>query len=181
VGLKWIGSERKVEWKIYTEEAKDGLVAPLELSDGVMEQVEAMAKELRKISGGIWALMSMPNALPMEIALIALLLFKLRVYSTSLCHYYHRPITLSMFQLFHQSTLHHMVSINTLQLPIKKFFVHKIGAPTHTQYSLTQPQLSGVQSQQLFSTSISFPKLIFTSIAHIKSHGTHLRQYFSHH
>jgi hypothetical protein len=26
------------------------------LSDGVMEQVEAMAKELRNISGGIWAL-----------------------------------------------------------------------------------------------------------------------------
>jgi hypothetical protein len=74
----------------------------------------------------------MPDALPMEITLIALFLFKLQVYSTSLHDYYHRPITLSMFQLFHQSTLHHMVSINTLQLPIKKFFVHKIGA-LHTQ------------------------------------------------
>jgi hypothetical protein len=60
------------------------------------------------------AVMSMPDALSMEIALIALLLFKLQVYSTSLHHYYHRPITLSMFQLSHQSTLHHMVLINTL-------------------------------------------------------------------
>jgi hypothetical protein len=51
----------------------------------------------------------------------------------------------------------------------------------HTQYSLTQPQLPGVQLQQLFSTSISFPELIFTSIARIKSHGTHLQQYCSHH
>jgi hypothetical protein len=46
-------------------------------------------------------LMSMPDALPMEIALIALLLFKFQAYSTSLYHYYHRPITLSMFRLLH--------------------------------------------------------------------------------
>jgi hypothetical protein len=39
----------------------------------------------------------MPDALPTEIALIALLLFKFQVYSTSLRHYYHRPITLSTF------------------------------------------------------------------------------------
>jgi hypothetical protein len=32
---------------------EEGLVALLKLSDGVMEQVKAMAKELRKISGGI--------------------------------------------------------------------------------------------------------------------------------
>jgi hypothetical protein len=42
-------------------------------------------------------LMSTPDALPTEIALIALLLFKFQVYSTSLCHYYHRPVTLSTF------------------------------------------------------------------------------------
>jgi hypothetical protein len=60
---------------------------------------------------------SMPDALSMEIALIALLLFKLQVYSTSLHHYYNRPITLSTFQLLYQSTIHHMASINTLQLP----------------------------------------------------------------
>jgi hypothetical protein len=59
-------------------------------------------------------------------------------------------------------------------------FVHKIGT-LHTQYSLTQPQLPGVQLQQLPSISISFPELIFSSIAHIKSHGTHLRQFSGHH
>jgi hypothetical protein len=35
---------------------EEGSVASLELSDGVMEQVEVMAKELRKISRGIKAL-----------------------------------------------------------------------------------------------------------------------------
>jgi hypothetical protein len=80
--------------------------------------------------------MSTPDALPTEIALIALLLFKLQVYLSSLHHYYHRLITLSMFQLSHQSTLHHMVSINTLRLPTKKFFAHKIGAlHTHSTAS----------------------------------------------
>jgi hypothetical protein len=39
-----------------SEGLEEGSVAPLEFSDGVMEQVEAMAKELRSISGGIWAL-----------------------------------------------------------------------------------------------------------------------------
>jgi hypothetical protein len=48
--------------------------------------------------------MSTPDALPTEIALIALLLFKFQVYSTSLRHYYHRPITLSTFRLLYQST-----------------------------------------------------------------------------
>jgi hypothetical protein len=56
----------------------------------------------------------MPDTLPTEIALIALLLFKLQVHLTSLHHYYHRPITLSTFRLLHQSNLHHMVLINTL-------------------------------------------------------------------
>jgi hypothetical protein len=80
--------------------------------------------------------MSISDALSTEIALIALLLFKLQVYSTSFCHYYHRLITLSMFQLLHQSTLHHMVSINILQLPIKKFFLSTRLAPyTHSTAS----------------------------------------------
>jgi hypothetical protein len=39
-----------------TEDVEEGLMAPMELSDKVMEQIEAMAKELRKISGAIWAL-----------------------------------------------------------------------------------------------------------------------------
>jgi hypothetical protein len=37
-------------------------------------------------------MMSTPDALPTEIALIALLLFKFQVYSTFLRHYYHRPV-----------------------------------------------------------------------------------------
>jgi hypothetical protein len=103
--------------------------------------------------------MSTPNALPMEITLIALLLFRLQVYSTSLCHYYHRPITLSTFQLSHQSTLYHMVLINTLQLPIKKFFVHKIGAlHTHStaSHSLSYPEFNCNSFFQLLSV---FPSL----------------------
>jgi hypothetical protein len=46
------GSQRLV-----SEGREGNLVAPMmELSDGFMEQVEAIAKELRSISGGIWAL-----------------------------------------------------------------------------------------------------------------------------
>jgi hypothetical protein len=56
VGLKRKDAERKVEQRVAMEDMEEGLVAPLKLSDGVMEQVEAMAKELRKISGGIWVL-----------------------------------------------------------------------------------------------------------------------------
>jgi hypothetical protein len=57
VGLKWKLSEKKEGKKrMMSEGLEEGSVAPLELSDGVMEQVEAMAKELRRISGGIWAL-----------------------------------------------------------------------------------------------------------------------------
>jgi hypothetical protein len=125
--------------------------------------------------------MSTPDALPTEITLIALPLFKFQVYSTSLHHYYHRLITLSTFQLLYQPTIDHMASINALSLPLKKFFCPQDWRLTHTQYSLTQPQLPRVQSQHLPSTSISFPELIFTSITHIKSHGTHLQQYCGHH
>jgi hypothetical protein len=94
----------------------------------------------------------------MEITLIALLLFKLQVYSTFLHHYYHRSITLSMFQLSHQSTPHHMVSINTLLLPIKKFFVHKIGAlHTHStaSHSLSYPEFNCNSFFQLLSVFLS--------------------------
>jgi hypothetical protein len=57
VGLKQKLSEKKEGIKrMMSEGLEEGSVAPLELSDGVMEQVEAMAKELRRISGGIWAL-----------------------------------------------------------------------------------------------------------------------------
>jgi hypothetical protein len=54
VGLKQKISEKKEGKKrMMSEGLEEGSVAPLELSDGVMEQVKAMAKELRKISGGL--------------------------------------------------------------------------------------------------------------------------------
>jgi hypothetical protein len=57
VGLKQKTLEKKEGKKrLISEGLEEGSVAPLEFSDGVMEQVEAMAKELRNISGGIWAL-----------------------------------------------------------------------------------------------------------------------------
>jgi hypothetical protein len=57
VGLRRKVSEKKEGKKrMVSEGLEEGSVAPLELSDRVMEQVEAMAKELRNISGGIWAL-----------------------------------------------------------------------------------------------------------------------------
>jgi hypothetical protein len=57
VGLRWKTSEKKEGKKrMVSEGLEEGSAAPLELSDGVMEQVEAMAKELRNISGGILAL-----------------------------------------------------------------------------------------------------------------------------
>jgi hypothetical protein len=127
------------------------------------------------------AVMSTPDTLPMEMALIVLPLFKFQVYSTPLHHYYHRPITLSTFQLPYQPTIDHMALINTLRLPLKKFFCPQDWCLTHTQYSLTQPQLPRVQLQHLPSTSISFPELIFAPIVCIKSHGTHLQQYCGHH
>jgi hypothetical protein len=96
--------------------------------------------------------MSTPDALPMEIALIALLLFKLQVYLTFLHHYYHRPITLSTFQLLHQSTLHHMASINALQLPIKKFFCPQDWRPTHT----VQPHTASAIRSSIATTSFNF-------------------------
>jgi hypothetical protein len=49
--------KKEGKWKIVSEGGEENLAAPMmELSDGFMEQVEAIAKELRNISGGIWAL-----------------------------------------------------------------------------------------------------------------------------
>jgi hypothetical protein len=55
VGLKRKGSEKRAERRI-TEDVDEGPIVLLKLSDGVMEQVEVTAKELRRISRGIWAL-----------------------------------------------------------------------------------------------------------------------------
>jgi hypothetical protein len=49
--------------RMLSEGLQEGSVALLELSDGVMEQVEAMAKELRRISGGIEALVEVVGRL----------------------------------------------------------------------------------------------------------------------
>jgi hypothetical protein len=49
--------------RLLSEGLEEGLVAPLELSDRVMEQVEAMAKELRRIGGGIKALVEVVGRL----------------------------------------------------------------------------------------------------------------------
>jgi hypothetical protein len=58
VGLRRKASEKKEGKKrMVSEGLEEGSVAPMmKLSDGFMEQVEAMAKELRKISGGLLAL-----------------------------------------------------------------------------------------------------------------------------
>jgi hypothetical protein len=57
VGLKRKISEKKEGKKrLMSEGLEEGSAAPLEFSDRVMEQVKAMAKELRNISGGLLAL-----------------------------------------------------------------------------------------------------------------------------
>jgi hypothetical protein len=64
VGLKRKMSEKKEgKRRLLLEGLEKGSVAPLELSDGVMEQVEAMAKELRRISGGIEVLVEVVGRL----------------------------------------------------------------------------------------------------------------------
>jgi hypothetical protein len=56
VGLKRKILEKEGKRRMMLEGVEKGSVVLLELSDGVMEQVEAMAKELRRISGEIQAL-----------------------------------------------------------------------------------------------------------------------------
>jgi hypothetical protein len=52
--LKRKAGEKRMEWRMALEGVEKELAAPLELFDTVMKQVEAMAKELKKISRGIW-------------------------------------------------------------------------------------------------------------------------------
>jgi hypothetical protein len=62
VGCSLVGFKRRVEKKegkrrLVSEGREENSAAPMmELLDGFMEQVEAIAKELRNISGGIWVL-----------------------------------------------------------------------------------------------------------------------------
>jgi hypothetical protein len=62
VGCSLVGVKRRVEkkegkWRLVSEGREKNSAAPMmELSDGFMEQVEAIAKELRNIGRGIWVL-----------------------------------------------------------------------------------------------------------------------------
>jgi hypothetical protein len=62
VGCSLVRMKRRTEkkegkWRLVLEEGEENLVASImELSDRFMEQMEAMAKELRRISRGIRAL-----------------------------------------------------------------------------------------------------------------------------
>jgi hypothetical protein len=62
VGCSLVGLKQKIlekkegKRRLLSEGLEEGSVASLEFSDGVMEQVEALAKELRRISGGLLAL-----------------------------------------------------------------------------------------------------------------------------
>jgi hypothetical protein len=128
--------------------------------------------------------MSTPDALPMEIALIALPLFEFQVYSTSLRHYYHRPITLSTFRLLHQSQLytpwHRSMPCDYL---LRSSFVHRISAlhmHSTASHSLSYPEFNCNIFPRLLSVSPSLFSLQ-SHASRLKSHGTHLRQYCSHH
>jgi hypothetical protein len=113
-------------------------------------------------------LMSMPDALPMEIALITLLLFKFQAYLTSFCHYCNRPITLSTFRLSHQSTIHHMALINALQLPQEVLLSTRLAPYTHSTASHSFSYLE-------FNCS-DFPRLLSVSLSlfSLQSHDSRI-------
>jgi hypothetical protein len=55
--MKQKTDKKEGKQRLVLEGAEEDLVAPImELSDESMEQMEAMAKELRRIGGGTWAL-----------------------------------------------------------------------------------------------------------------------------
>jgi hypothetical protein len=57
ISMKWRAEKKEGKQRLVSEEEEENSAAPMmELSDGFMEQIEAMAKELRRISGGIQAL-----------------------------------------------------------------------------------------------------------------------------
>jgi hypothetical protein len=57
VGIKRRVEKKEGKQRIVSEGGEENLVVPMmELSDGFMEQVEAIVKELRNINGRIWAL-----------------------------------------------------------------------------------------------------------------------------
>jgi hypothetical protein len=57
VRIKWRIEKKEGKRRLISERGEENSAAPMmELSDGFMEQVEAIVKELRNISGGIWVL-----------------------------------------------------------------------------------------------------------------------------
>jgi hypothetical protein len=57
VGIKWRVEKKEGKRRLVSEGREENLAAPvMELLDGFMEQVEAIVKELRNMSGEIWAL-----------------------------------------------------------------------------------------------------------------------------
>jgi hypothetical protein len=57
VGMKRRIDKKEGQWRLVSEGGEEDLAAPMiKLSDGFMEQMEAMAKELRRISERIRAL-----------------------------------------------------------------------------------------------------------------------------
>jgi hypothetical protein len=55
--MKWRVDKKEGKRRLVSKGGEEDLVAPMmELTDGLMEQMEAMVKELRRISGGIWTL-----------------------------------------------------------------------------------------------------------------------------
>jgi hypothetical protein len=118
---------------------------------------DSISNELAATAGlshlSLTLVMSTPDALPTEIALITLPLFKFQVYSTSLHHYYHKPITLSTFRLPYQPTIDHMASINALRLPLKKVLLSTgLALYTHT----VQPHTASATQSSITTSSLDF-------------------------
>jgi hypothetical protein len=90
--------------------------------------------------------MSTPDTLPMEIALIALLLSKFQVYSTSLRHYYHRPITLSVNYTPH--------GINQRPAITSQEVLLSIGLVPYTR--TVQPHTASVTRGSIATSSLDF-------------------------
>jgi hypothetical protein len=90
--------------------------------------------------------MSTPDALPTEIALITLLLSKFQVYSTSLHHYYHRPITFSVNYAPH--------GIDQYPVIISQEVLLSIGLAPYTR--TVQPHTASVTQSSIATSSLDF-------------------------
>jgi hypothetical protein len=124
----------------------------------LLVQIQVLIFEIEISAGQIqinpWVnlLMSMPDALPTEIALIALILFKFQVYLTSFHHYYNRLITppphCDYFTSQLYTTWHQSMPCNYL----KKFFCLQDWCLTHT----VQPHTASAIRSSIVATSLDF-------------------------